>query len=236
MHGYSLGAVKLRSILMAAAGLALMLVILGAAGGVARSDTEPSTDLDLKATPDTILLGKATELKGKLIHRNGDSVSGKRILLEQKVAGTSVWVPVPKMPDVGVLTSASGEFSLAGVKPHNNTQYRARFIQGAQDYTSDAVPVDVKVKVPLTLSKNRINKGNGVRVSGSVLPGQADGKIKLILQGNHKRIVKNIALNDSKFSHRFSPRKVGQYNVTAHFMPNESNLGNKSVTRTFRVR
>ena len=233
MHGNSLGGIKLRSILMAAAMLALMLAILGAAGGVARSDTAPSTDLNLKATPDTILLGKATELKGKLIHRNGDSVSGKRVLLEQKVAGTSAWVPVPSVPDVGVLTS---EFSLAGVKPHNNTQHRARFIQGAQDNTSDAVPVDVKVKVPLTLSKNRINKGHGVRVSGSVLPGQADGKIKLILQGDHKRIVKNIALNDSKFFHRFSPRKVGQYNVTAHFMPNESNLGNKNVTRTFRVR
>jgi hypothetical protein len=106
MHGYSLGAVKLRSILMAAAVLALMLVTLGIAGGVARSDTAPSTDLSLKATPDTLLLGKATELKGSLVHKNGDSVSGKRILLEQKVAGTPVWVPVPSMPDAGLLTSA----------------------------------------------------------------------------------------------------------------------------------
>ena len=62
-----------------------MLVALGAAGGVARSDPAPSTDLNLKATPDKILVGKATELKGKLIHRNGASVSGKRVLLEQKV-------------------------------------------------------------------------------------------------------------------------------------------------------
>ena len=90
MHGYSLEAVKLRRILMAVAVLALMLVTLGAAGGVARSDPASSTDLSLKATPETLLLGKATGLKGKLIHRNGDSVSGKRILLEQKVAGTSV--------------------------------------------------------------------------------------------------------------------------------------------------
>ncbi|HJQ29217.1 MAG TPA: hypothetical protein VJ827_07730 [Rubrobacter sp.] len=123
------------------------------------------------------------------------------------------------MPDAGVLTNAGGEFSLAGGKPHNNTQYRARFIQGAQDYISNAVPVDVKVLLTL-----------------SVRPGQADGKITLIMQGNHKRIVKNVTLNDSKFSHRFSPRKVGQYNVRANFMPNGSNLCNKSVTRAFRVR
>lgn len=75
------------------------------------------------------------------------------MLLEQKVRGTAVWVPVPSMPDAGILTNA-------GVKPRNSTQYRARFIQGAQDYTSDAV----RVKVPLTLSKNRIHKGNGIRI------------------------------------------------------------------------
>jgi hypothetical protein len=236
MHGNSLGAVKLRRIIMAAAVLALMLVTLGAVGSVARSDPAPSTDLNLKATPETLLLGKATELEGKLIHRNGDSVSGKRILLEQKIAGTSVWVPVPSVPDACLLTNAGGEFSLAGVKPHNNTQYRARYIQGAQDYTSDAVPVNVKVKIPLALSKNRIKKGNSVRISGSVLPGQADGKIRLILQGNHKRITKNVNLNDTKFVHKFSPRKVGEYDITAKFRSNESNLGNKSVTRTLRVR
>ncbi|HET7269679.1 MAG TPA: hypothetical protein VFI90_01210, partial [Rubrobacter sp.] len=118
----------------------MMLAALGAAGGVARSDPAPSTDLNLKATLARIVVGKATELKGKLIHRNGDSVSGQRILLEQKIAGTAVWVPVPKMPAVGVLTNTGGEFSLAGVKPRNNTLYRARFIQGAQDFTSDAVP------------------------------------------------------------------------------------------------
>jgi hypothetical protein len=236
MHGYSLGAVKLRSILMAAAVLALMLVTLGIAGGVARSDTAPSTDLSLKATPDTLLLGKATELKGSLVHKNGDSVSGKRILLEQKVAGTPVWVPVPSMPDAGLLTNAGGEFSLAGVKPHNNTQYRARFIQGAQDYTSDAVPVNVKVRIPLNLSKNRVKEGNGTKISGSVNPGQATGKIQLTLQGNHKRVVKTINLDDSKFEYKFTPKKAGKYNVTAHFKNNESNLGNKSITRTLRVR
>ncbi|HEX6709295.1 MAG TPA: hypothetical protein VF068_03105 [Rubrobacter sp.] len=89
-----------------------------------------------------------------------------------------MWVPVPKAPAVGVLTNAGGEFSLAGVKPRNNIQYRARFIQGAQDFTSDAVPVDVKI--PINLSKNRVNKGNGIKVSGSVVPGQAKGRIHLI--------------------------------------------------------
>ena len=140
------------------------------------------------------------------------------------------------MPAVGVLTNAGGKFSLAGVKPHNNTQYRARFIQGAQDFTSDAVPVNVKVKIPITLSKNRIKQGNGTKISGSVLPGQAVGKIQLTLQGNHKRVMKTVDLEDSKFAYKFTPAKVDKYNVTAHFKPNESNLGNSSVTRTLRVR
>ena len=69
-----------------------------------------------------------------------------------------------------------------------------------------------------------------------MIPGQATGKIQLTLQGNHKRVVKTITLDDSKFEYKFTLKKAGEYNVTAHFKPNESNLGNSSVTRTLRVR
>jgi hypothetical protein len=221
---------------VALAALALMLVALGAAGSVARSDPAPSTDLSFNATPDKIVLGSATELKGRLIPKNGDSVSGKRILLEQKVAGTSVWVPVPNVPVAGLLTDADGDFSLSGVKPHNNTQYRARFIQGSQDYTSDAVPVNVKI--PITLSKNRIKEGNGIKIKGSVVPGQASGIVRLTLEGNHKRVMKTVNLDDSKFVYEFTPTKVGKFNITAHYRPADQllNLTNKSITRTLRVR
>jgi hypothetical protein len=221
---------------MAVVALSLMLVTILATGGVARSDTAPSTDLSLSATPDPIVLGKATELKGKLVNKNGDIVSGKRVLLEQKVGGTALWVPVPSMPDVGALTNAGGKFSLAGVKPQNNTLYRARYFQGSQDYTSDAVPANVKVKTPITLSKNRIKEGNGIDISGSVRPGQPDGEIRLTIQGNKKRVMKIVDLDDSKFVYRFTPIKVGKYNVTAHYNSNEINLGNSSITRTLRVR
>jgi hypothetical protein len=224
---------------MAVAALALMLVALGAAGGVARSDPAPPTHLTLKATPDKIVMGSATELRGKLSHKNGDSVYGKRILLEQKVAGTSVWVPVPSVPAAGLLTNAGGEFSLAGVKPQNNTQYRVRFVQGSNDYTSDAVPVGVKVKVPIALSKNHIMRGNSVKVSGFVLPGQGTGQlIRLTFQGNHKMVSKFVPLDGSAFSYEFSPQKTGKYIVTARYRLTDrtSNFGNKSVSRTLRVR
>jgi hypothetical protein len=54
MYGYSLGAVKLRGLLMAVEALALLLGAIGASGGVARSDPAPSTDLTFNVTPDKI--------------------------------------------------------------------------------------------------------------------------------------------------------------------------------------
>jgi hypothetical protein len=184
-------------------------------------------------------MGSATELKGKLIHKNGDSVSGKRVLVEQQVAGTSVWGPVPSIPDAGLLTKAGGEFSLSGVKPHNNTRYRAYYVQGAQDYTSEAVPVGVKVRVPMAFSKNRIMHGNSVTICGPVRPGQAAGQlIKLTFQGTHKMVSRLVRLHDSAFSYKFTPQKASNYKVTAHYKltDNTYNLNNKSASCTLQVR
>ena len=48
--------------------------------------------------------------------------------------------------------------------------------------------------------------------------------------------MKNVALNNSKFAYRFTPKNAGEYKVTARFKGNKSNLGNKSMTSTIRVR
>ncbi len=76
MYGYSLGGMKSRGLLMAAVATALVLVAFVVTSGVAKSDPAPSTDLSLKATPDKLVLGSATGLKGRLVHKNGDSVAG----------------------------------------------------------------------------------------------------------------------------------------------------------------
>jgi hypothetical protein len=101
------------------------------------------------------------------------------------------------------------------------------------------VPVGVKVKFPIALSKNHIMRGNSVKDSGAVLPGQGTGHlIRLTFQGDHKMVSKFVPLDGSAISYEFSPQKAGKYIVTARYRLTDktSNFGNKSVSRTLRVR
>ncbi len=70
------------------------------------------------------------------------------------------------------------------------------------------------------------------------MPGQPSGEVGLTLQGNHKRSIRTLTLDGSKFTYKFTPKRVGKYSVTAHYRPADQllNMTNKSLTRTLRVR
>ena len=179
------------------------------------------------------LPNSSTTLSGQL-SSEGTPLAGKKIVLERKPLGGSAFVPVSG----GTLTTnVGGNFSLAGLKPERNTEYRARFATDAVELQSSMSPtakVEVRLLVNTGLSATRVKLGRAVKVSGSVFPANA-GNVTLNITRNGailKRI--NLPLQSSRFSRLYRPPKTGLYTVRVTPAGYPQHLVT-TTTRAFRV-
>ena len=220
------------------AALLAMAVLLGVAGGAAKGDTGPNTTLSLNASPGVVNTGSTTGLFGELAHKNGDSVTGKRVVLQQKPHGAPAgdFQDVPGQPAEGVLTGDGGKFNLLSVQP--NTDYRARYVQGSTTTTSRTVELGVKPNVGLNVLREHIKSGNDATLSGLISPAQSQGSVKLTIKRDGQKFNRMATLTGSAFLHKITPKAKGKYAVIATYAPANGQLdfmGNKSVTRRFTV-
>ncbi|WP_166172690.1 hypothetical protein [Rubrobacter tropicus] len=195
-----------------------------------------ATQLTLSASPTLLnytLPNSSTTLSGQL-SSEGTPLAGKGIVLERKPLGGSAFVPVSG----GELTTdAGGNFSLAGLKPERNTEYRARFVTDAEELQSSASPiaaVEVKLLVNTGLSATRVKLGKAVGISGSVFPANS-GNVTLNIARNGLPLTKiNVPLQSSRFSRLYRPPKTGLYTVRVTPAGYPQHLVT-TTTRSFRV-
>jgi hypothetical protein len=189
----------------------------------------------LVPSPLTVNYGGGTLLSGRLTS-SGEPLSSKQVVLEQRPVGASGFSEVP---DGVRTTDPDGNFSLAGVTPTTNTDYRARFAgeesAGLPAATSLSRRVNVKVLVSLSTATNKLKLGDRETISGSVRPIHT-GSVKLTIQRNGRRLTtKTVPLTSAKYSFNYKPTRVGTYAVFARFGSDTDHLGSTSVKRTFSV-
>ncbi len=207
---------------------------LNATGALSIKETE----LSFIASPLTVNYGGGTFLSGRLTS-SGEPLSGKQVILEQRPVGASGFSQVPGGTRT---TDADGNFSLAGVTPATNTDYRARFA-GEGSLLSSGLPpstslerrVNVKVLVSLGTATANLKLGQSQTISGSVSPAHT-GSVKLIIDRNGRWLTtKTVALTSTGYSFSYKPTRTGTYAVYASFGSDTDHLGSTSVQRTFKV-
>lgn len=191
------------------------------------------TDLSFSASPLSVLYGRATTLSGEL-SGSGDSLANKTVALERRPVGASGFRRFEE-----VITEADGTFSVSGVKPNKNTDYRASFVgseaEGLEPSTSSARRVNVRVKVGLNVAGTDLKLGRSRTVSGAMSPSHS-GSVKLVIKRNGEKIsTKSLSLSDSRYSFTYKPPRPGRYAFFTVFRKDTDHLGNRSRQKDFRV-
>lgn len=188
------------------------------------------TGLTLNASPATLNYGQGTTLSGKL-SASGTPLAGKQVVLEQRPAGAISFIPVLNGQRT---TGSDGSFTLSGVKPLKNTQYRARFAgdAGLPASTSGLTLVNVKARVSVS-APPKIKPGPAPRVSisGQVVTARA-GNVQVTILRDGKVIVnRSVSLNSSRFGLAQKLPGKGRYVVKASYPKSATHLGNTSIRR-----
>jgi thermitase len=205
-----------------------------------------SAELGFVVSPLTVDQGAATFLSGRLTS-SGAPLSGRQVVLEQRPVGASAFSLVPNGERT---TDADGNFSLAGVTPTTNTDYRARFAGEEASGLPPATSIDRRVNVTLatqspaaqaqalvslSTAKTNLKLGKSRAISGSVNPAHT-GSVKLTIKRNGKQITtKTLTLRSSKYSFTYKPTRTGTYSFSARFGGDADHLANTSVARSFKV-
>ncbi len=192
-----------------------------------------SADVRLLVDPLTINYGGGALLSGTLTS-SGKPLSGKQVILEQRPVGMTDFMLVP---DGQRVTDADGWFSLAGVSPAIDTDYRARFAGDGSisPSTSTAGRINVRLEVSLETTTTNLKLGGSQTLSGSVTPAHT-GSVKLTIKRNGRRLTtRTVPLSGTDYRLTYKPTKIGTYAVSATFGGDNDHLGNKSVNRTFKV-
>ena len=158
------------------------------------------------------------------------------MILEQHPVGASGFSQVP---DGVRTTDADGNFSLAGVSPTADTDYRARFAgeqsAGLPSTTSLDRRVNVKVVVSLSTTRANLELGDSKTISGSVSPAHT-GSLKLTIERNGRRLTtRTVPLASTGYSFTYKPTRTGTYAVFARFGSDTDHLGSTSMKRSFKV-
>lgn len=209
---------------------------------ISGADVSVSTEVTLVADPQTTTYGgQPATLSGRLVSGPGvffdeGGLPGRQVVLEQRPAGAGSFSP---MPDGTLTTAADGTFSLPGVRPSENTEYRARFTGVPGDAVgpsvSDLEQVGVKPLVSISTSVSKLRLGKKLSVWGQVLPVKT-GTVELNIKRNGTPTPpKRVPLNDFSYRLSYKPTAVGTYEVSATFAGDEGHLVNTSSTWSFKV-
>lgn len=190
--------------------------------------------LDMSPSVAALGYGQSATLSGRLT-ANGAPLPGQRVELQHRPAGTGGFErlgPVDTRPD--------GTFSLSGVRPQRNTDYRAVFEGDGSDHEASVSPVrrvGVRATVSLNASTRNLKRGRKRTLSGKVGPSHAGKTVRLTIKRNGRVIsTRNVRLDrSSRYRFTYRPPSVGTYVVSARFAGDADHLGGTSPTRRFRV-
>lgn len=190
-------------------------------------------ELNLSPNASAMNYGGVVTLSGRLT-ANGTPLANKPVILEQKTDGA--FGPVP---GGSLTTGTDGAFSLSNVKLTQNTEYRARFAgqpeAGLAPSTSAPRMVSVRALVTLNASTTILKVGQGLTLSGAVIPRHA-GTVELTIKRNGAPVAKRYApLSNGVYRLLYAPPAAGSYSVVAGFGGDADHAGGVSAARSFRV-
>jgi hypothetical protein len=189
----------------------LPVVAVSLAGGAAPAQPPPKAGkLTMSADPTSITYGRATTITGKL--RETPLRSNVPVTLEDNPA------PYTRGFDIveATTTDKNGDYTFSDVRPLLNTRYRT--IATAALAESDALLVQVRIKVGLRLDDRTPRKGQRVRFYGTAAPDH-DGREVFIQRRTRtgrwrtlaRTVLKDAGTEFSQFSKRIRVRRDGSY-------------------------
>lgn len=192
------------------------------------------TDVTLTAGSSTMKFGQSVNFSGKLASE-GEPLGGRTVILQRRPADGSGFSEVDRST-----TAADGIYSFSGVKPGENTYYRAVFpgddADGLASSKSSARLVSVRVVVSLYTPSTNLKLGRARTVSGSVTPKHGSSVTVTIKRNGGVIARKKAALNaNSRYSFRYKPGRPGRYAFFATYPKHPDHLGNRSRQKDFRV-
>lgn len=205
---------------------------LNAAGAVG---AQPSTitKASLSTSRNVVRFGSRVSLGGRLTTFSGRAVAGERIIFVHRPAGQSRFTSIAE-----TTTASDGRFSLGGVRPEKNTEYRARFA-GGTDGVADAQSAGRRVLVQPRITLNTSTRTLKVRkariLSGRIAP-RHGGYVRVEIRRNGKRVqTRKVSLNDSGYRFRYRAKRPGRYSFRAVYPSHKDHAMGASPTRKFRV-
>jgi hypothetical protein len=204
-----------------------------APAGGASPASPASTRLTAAASPATVKVPAATEVRGRLATKDGSPVGGEPVAIEQ-LRGKS-WRPAAE-----ATTDASGDFS-APVAPSANATLRAVFA-GASAYrhsTSSRTSVKVRPDMTLKAPAAMLTTGARIRLRGGIRP--AKSLVAIVVErragGRYRRVsltpVRPAARGRYGLTLRL--RRSGRYRAYARFAGDASNVATRSPRAYFRL-
>lgn len=184
------------------------------AGSASNMTVESITEtaLTLTATPESLVFGAWSQLKGTLTG-NDYAVAGKSVTIQRKIAGTNVYESLST-----VTTDADGRFAHS-FKPDRIADYRAVF-NGDGPYlasTSATKQIRVAVAVASRVNKTSLLRGQTFQINGWVLPAHAGKQVwfQAYLGGKWVTVARQTltARNYYQFAYRTTSRATVLFRV-----------------------
>jgi hypothetical protein len=168
--------------------------------------------LTLAATPNPVAFGKPTVLGGVL---SGTGNAGRQVVLQSNPFPYTQGFVTTTNPQV---IGATGQFGFPLVSVALNTQYRV-LIPTKPNVVSPIVFVGVAPKVSTSVTATRVRKGQRVRFSGTVKPGQGGERTAIQkLKGTRwvtvaGSITHRLSSTSARYSQRIRIGHSGSYRV-----------------------
>jgi hypothetical protein len=212
--------------------LALALVCAGpAVAAKPPKGNGPNPNLTIKASANTVTFGRSVTFTGS----TKNMPAGTVIEVHQNPYPYAAFKPTGK---TGVV-DPTGNYSIAGVVPAMNTQYKV-VAKTSPPTESGTEFVQVRLRVSFKVSDSTPARGQMVRFSGTVAPAH-DGKPVLIQKKTttgYKTVARTVTVDNgtdtSKYSKRLRIRRRGTYRVVVQSV-DQDHLDGTSRTRTLRV-
>jgi hypothetical protein len=209
-------------------GAALALLVVCAGPAVAAKPPKTNPTVSITTSAGSVAFGGTTTLSGATTN----VAAGTKVDLQQNTYPYSGFKPTGK----SAVVDPSGNWSIPGVTPPENTQYRVRVAKT----DSAPVAVHVRLRVAFNVGDSTPKKGQRVRFSGTVAPDR-DGKPVLIqkkTRSGYKTVARTTLLDNgtanSKYSKRLRIRSTGTYRIVAESGAQDFDNG-VSRSRTLRV-